>query len=113
MIYSLIHKVSVLAIKLFFYFFAKSALFNSRLKKRILTRLNLVPVYRKIDSEKNMEGNINSFNKGYEILENSGAFLIFPEGVSIGKRVLEKIKTGAARIGLEAESKNKYLQNIE
>ena len=88
MIYSLIHKVSVLAIKLFFYFFAKSTLFNSRLKKRILTRLNLVPVYRKIDSEKNMEENINSFNKGYEILENSGAFLIFPEGVSIGKRVL-------------------------
>ena len=154
MIYSLIHKVSVLAIKLFFnqisiqnkhivpatgpiifvanhpnffmnpliigpycprklYFFAKITLFNSRLKKRILTRLNLVPVYRKIDSEKNMEENINSFNKRYEILENSGAFLIFPEGVSIGKRVLEKIKTGAARIGLEAESKNKYLQNIE
>jgi 1-acyl-sn-glycerol-3-phosphate acyltransferase len=70
-------------------------------------------VYRKIDSEKNMEENINSFNKGYEILENSGVFLIFPEGVSIGKRVLEKIKTGAARIGLEADSKNKYLQNIE
>jgi 1-acyl-sn-glycerol-3-phosphate acyltransferase len=60
-----------------------------------------------------MEENINSFNKGYEILENSGVFLIFPEGVSIGKRVLEKIKTGAARIGLEADSKNKYLQNIE
>jgi 1-acyl-sn-glycerol-3-phosphate acyltransferase len=34
------------------YFFAKITLFNSRLKKRILTRLNLVPVYRKIDSEK-------------------------------------------------------------
>ena len=153
MIYSLIHKVSVLAIKLFFnqisiqnkhivpatgpiifvanhpnffmdpliigsycprklYFFAKSTLFNSQLKKRILTRINLVPVYRKIDDEKNMKGNVNSFNKGYEILENSGAFLIFPEGVSIGKRVLEKIKTGAARIGLEAESKNNFDLNI-
>jgi len=153
LIYSLIHKVSVLAIKLFFnqisiqnkhivpatgpiifvanhpnffmdpliigsycprklYFFAKSTLFNSQLKKRILTRINLVPVYRKIDDEKNMKGNVNSFNKGYEILENSGAFLIFPEGVSIGKRVLEKIKTGAARIGLEAESKNNFDLNI-
>ena len=153
MIYSIIHKISVLAIKLFFnqisiqnkhivpatgpiifvanhpnffmdpliigsycprklYFFAKSTLFNSQLKKRILTRINLVPVYRKIDDEKNMKGNVNSFNKGYEILENSGAFLIFPEGVSIGKRVLEKIKTGAARIGLEAESKNNFDLNI-
>jgi len=153
LIYSLIHKISVLAIKLFFnqisiqnkhivpttgpiifvanhpnffmdpliigsycprklYFFAKSTLFNSQLKKRILTKLNLVPVYRKIDDEKNMSGNVNSFKKGYKILENSGAFLIFPEGVSIGKRVLEKLKTGAARIGLEAEFKNDFNLNI-
>ena len=153
MFYSLIHKISVLAIKLFFnqisiqnkqivpntspiifvanhpnffmdpliigsycprqlYFFAKSTLFNSPLKKRILTRLNLVPVYRKIDDKENMEGNVNSFNKGYRILENNGAFLIFPEGISVGKRVLEKIKTGAARIGLEAELKNDFALNI-
>ena len=153
MFYSLIHKISVLAIKLFFnqisiqnkkivsntspiifvanhpnffmdpliigsycprqlYFFAKSTLFNSPLKKRILTRLNLVPVYRKIDDKENMGGNVNSFNKGYRILENNGAFLIFPEGISVGKRVLGKIKTGAARIGLEAELKNDFDLNI-
>ena len=153
MLYSLIQKISVLAIKLFFnqisiqnkqivpntspiifvanhpnffmdpliigsycprqlYFFAKSTLFNSPLKKRILTRLNLVPVYRKIDDKENMGGNVNSFNKGYKILENNGAFLIFPEGISVGKRVLEKIKTGAARIGLEAELKNDFDLNI-
>jgi len=59
-----------------------------------------------------MGGNVNSFNKGYRILENNGAFLIFPEGISVGKRVLEKIKTGAARIGLEAELKNDFALNI-
>ena len=153
MLYSLIQKISVLAIKLFFnqisiqnkqivlntspiifvanhpnffmdpliigsycprqlYFFAKSTLFNSPLKKRILTRLNLVPVYRKTDDKENMGGNVNSFNKGYKILENNGAFLIFPEGISVGKRVLEKLKTGAARIGLEAELKNDFYLNI-
>tara|TARA_B100001179_G_scaffold70385_1_gene49181 strand:- start:620 stop:1834 length:1215 start_codon:yes stop_codon:yes gene_type:complete len=94
------------------YFFAKSTLFNSPLKKRILTRLNLVPVYRKTDDKENMGGNVNSFNKGYKILENNGAFLIFPEGISVGKRVLEKLKTGAARIGLEAELKNDFDLNI-
>ena len=118
MIYSLIHKVSVLAIKLFFnqisiqnkhivpatgpiifvanhpnffmdpliigsycprqlYFFAKSTLFNSPLKKRILTRLNLVPVYRKTDDKENMGGNVNSFNKGYKILENNFIWFIW------------------------------------
>ena len=153
MLYSLIHKISVLAIKLFFnrisiqnkhivpvagpiifvanhpnffmdplivgsycprklYFFAKSTLFNSSIKKWALTKFNLVPVYRKIDDKENMGKNINSFNKGYEILEKNGAFLIFPEGVSIGKRVLEKLKTGAARIGLEAEFKNDFNLNI-
>ena len=71
-----------------------------------------MPVYRKIDDEENMGRNKDSFKKGYEILENNGAFLIFPEGVSIGKRVLEKLKTGAARIGLEAESKNDFDLNI-
>ena len=50
-----------------------------------------MPVYRKIDDEDNMGKNKDSFKKGYEILENNGAFLIFPEGVSIGKRVLEKL----------------------
>ena len=83
-------------------------LFNSSIKKWALTKFNLVPVYRKIDDKENMGGNINSFKKGYEILEKNGAFLIFPEGVSIGKRVLEKLKTGAARIGLEAEFKNDF-----
>jgi len=58
-----------------------------------------------------MGKNEDSFIKGYEILENNGAFLIFPEGISMGKRILEKIKTGAARIGLEAESKNDFSLN--
>ena len=153
MLYSVIHKISLLAIKLFFnqitlqnkemvpangpvifvanhpnffmdplivgslsprklHFFAKSTLFNTPIKNWILSRLPLVPVYRKLDDEKNMNKNQDSFNTGYEILENNGAFLIFPEGVSMGKRILEKIKTGAARIGLEAESKNDFDLNI-
>ena len=60
----------------------------------------------------NMGKNLSSFKKGYEILEKNGAFLIFPEGVSIGKRVLEKLKTGAERIGLESEFKNDFNLNI-
>jgi 1-acyl-sn-glycerol-3-phosphate acyltransferase len=93
------------------HFFAKSTLFDSRLKEFILSKLNLIPIYRKIDDEENMGKNEDSFIKGYEILENNGAFLIFPEGISMGKRTLEKIKTGAARIGLEAESKNEFSLN--
>lgn len=152
MLYSIIHKISGLALKLFFnqvsiqnrdqvpkdgpvifvanhpnffmdplivgsccprtlHFFAKSTLFNSRLREIVLSKFNLIPIYRKIDDEANMGKNMDSFVKGYEILEKDGSFLIFPEGISMGKRVLEKIKTGAARIGLEAELRNDFNLN--
>ena len=115
MLYSVIHNISLLAIKLFFnqitlqnkemvpangpvifvanhpnffmdpliagsycprklYFFAKSTLFNSSIKKWILTRLNLVPVYRKIDDKENMGKNKDSFKKGYKYLKIMGLF---------------------------------------
>ena len=152
MLYSIIHNLSLITLKLFFnkvsildkdkvpkntpvifvanhpnffmdplivgsccprilHFFAKSTIFNSSLKKYFLRKLNLIPIFRKIDDEKNMGNNANSFIKGYEILENNGAFLIFPEGISMGRRVLEKLKTGAARIGLEAEERNGFSLN--
>ena len=93
------------------HFFAKSTIFSSRFKNFILHKLNLIPIYRKIDDEANMGKNVDSFIKGYEILEKNGAFLIFPEGISMGRRVLEKLKTGAARIGLEAEARNHFSLN--
>ena len=152
MLYSFIHRVALLALKLFFnevtiqnrekvpqntpvifvanhpnffmdplivgsccprvlHFFAKSTIFSSRFKNFILHKLNLIPIYRKIDDEANMGKNVDSFIKGYEILEKNGAFLIFPEGISMGRRVLEKLKTGAARIGLEAEARNHFSLN--
>ncbi len=152
MLYSFIHKVALLALKLFFnevtiqnrekvpqnspvifvanhpnffmdplivgsccprilHFFAKSTIFSSRFKNLILDKLNLIPIYRKIDDEANMGKNVDSFIRGYEILEKNGAFLIFPEGISMGRRVLEKLKTGAARIGLEAEARNNFSLN--
>ena len=45
--------------------------------------------------------------KAYNILEKNGAFLIFPEGISVAERKLNKIKTGAARIGFGAMVNNK------
>ena len=93
------------------HFFAKSTIFSSRFKNFILEKLNLIPIYRKIDDEANMGKNVDSFIRGYEILEKNGAFLIFPEGISMGRRVLEKLKTGAARIGLEAEARNNFSLN--
>ena len=46
--------------------------------------------------------------RAYSILENHGSFLIFPEGISVAGRKLNKIKTGAARIGFGALTNNNW-----
>ncbi len=93
------------------HFFAKATLFNHPISKWFLTKLQLVPVYRRQDNPKETAKNVDAFSKGYNILKNEGAFLIFPEGISTGDRTLSKIKTGAARIGLGAEANNNWSLN--
>jgi 1-acyl-sn-glycerol-3-phosphate acyltransferase len=94
------------------HFFAKSTLFNHWIKRFFLKKLKLIPVYRRQENPSLGEKNKKTFDKGYEILENKGAFLIFPEGISTGDRTLKKIKTGAVRIGLGAELKNNFNLNV-
>lgn len=90
------------------YFFAKSTLFNNPISGWFLKQMQLVPVYRKQDNPTLMHKNESTFTKGFEILSKGNAFLIFPEGISTGDRILSEIKTGAARIGLGAECENNW-----
>ena len=94
------------------FFFAKATLFNNTFTNWILKNLQLVPVYRKQDDPSKANKNTDTFEKGYQILEEDGAFLIFPEGISTGDRKLSKIKTGAARIGFGAMVRNNWALNI-
>jgi len=94
------------------YFFAKSTIFNNFFTRWILNQLRVVPVYRKQDNPTQTNKNIDTFYKGYEILESGESFLIFPEGTSTGDRTLGKIKTGAARIGFGAIENNNWRLNI-
>lgn len=86
-------------------FFAKNTLFNTPLNRWFLGKLQLIPMYRTQDNPQSLNKNTDSFSAGFNILKNNGSFLIFPEGISTGERILHKIKTGTARIGLEAEAK--------
>ena len=94
------------------FFFAKSTLFNNPFSKWLLPKLQLVPVYRKQDDSTQINKNEDTFEKGFQILKDKGAFLIFPEGVSTGDRTLSKIKTGAARIGFGAMVNNNWELDI-
>lgn len=95
------------------FFLAKAEVFRSPLAKWLLPKFNMIPVYRKQDNPSQMHRNEETFDKCYEHLLNKGTIMIFPEGVSLTQRKLEKIKTGAARIALGAEAANDYKLGVK
>ncbi len=90
------------------FFLGKGELFKSKFATWILPKFNVIPVYRKQDDPSQMSKNEETFIKCYRHLENNGAILMFPEGVSIIERKLRPVKTGAARIVLGAEARNNF-----
>jgi 1-acyl-sn-glycerol-3-phosphate acyltransferase len=95
------------------FFLGKGELFRGTFAKWLLPKLNIIPVYRKQDDPSQMNKNADTFKKCFEHLEQGGAILIFPEGVSITERKLKPIKTGAARIALGAEAKNNFSLGVK
>ena len=95
------------------FFLAKGVVFRSKIAQFILPKLNMIPVYRMQDDPSMLKKNDETFEKCYEHLETGGVILIFPEGVSLTERKLRKIKTGAARIALGAETRNEFKLGIK
>lgn len=89
------------------YFMAKGTLFNSKLKMKILRSLNMIPINRVGEGKVKGVSNQDSFQACYNLLENGKTLLIFPEGTSYQERFLRELKSGTARIALEAEKRNK------
>src|SRR6478672_7458924 len=85
-------------------FLAKSTLFENSIGAFVLRTLEILPVYRRIDSGAKLESNFSTFENCYELLRRGRCIAIFPEGISHDEPQLQKIKTGAARIALGAVS---------
>lgn len=88
------------------YYMAKGTFFNSRFKRWLLTGLGMIPINRQTDSKTKGVSNEDSFEACYRILEEGKTLVIFPEGNSYKERLLRKLKSGTARIALEAEKRN-------
>lgn len=88
------------------YFLAKGTFFNSRLKRIILKSLKLIPINRSVEEKLESISNKDSFEACYQVLEEGKKLVIFPEGNSLLERRLRQLKTGTARIALEAERRN-------
>lgn len=95
------------------YFLAKGTFFNAPIKKWFLNSLNLIPINRAVDGKTDGVKNEDSFEACYKVLEKGNTLLIFPEGNSTLERQLRQLKSGTARIALEAENRNNGTLNIK
>ncbi len=85
-----------------------AGLFSNKLKSWFLRSCGVIPVYRREDAPDKMEQNIAAFEACFQALEKGETIGIFPEGTSDMLRKVKRVKTGAARIVLEAERRNHY-----
>ncbi len=88
------------------HFLAKSGLFKKRFAGWFLRGMGVIPVYRKQDDPAQMDKNEQAFEACYQALAAGQALALFPEGLSHDDLQLKPLKTGAARIALEAEQAN-------
>ena len=86
-------------------FLAKSTLWKIPLLRPFLRLAGSIPVYRPQDKE-DTSRNAETFTRAGEVLAERGAIALFPEGKSHSQPGLQPLRTGAARIVLEAERKH-------
>ncbi|MDQ3263210.1 MAG: 1-acyl-sn-glycerol-3-phosphate acyltransferase [Myxococcota bacterium] len=83
-------------------FLAREPLFRAPVFGWILRGLGALPVFRKQDHPGQTEKNQGTFDSASRALLAQGAITLFPEGKSHSEPRLAEIKTGAARIALQA-----------
>lgn len=82
------------------------------LLSRFIRALGVVPVFRPEDGRARMVKNRASFAHSASLLESGGVICIFAEGESHAEREVRELRTGTARIVLEAEERNDYELNV-
>jgi 1-acyl-sn-glycerol-3-phosphate acyltransferase len=83
-------------------FLAKSTLWQVPGLRILLDAAGSIPVYRRQDAGEDTSRNRETFARCHEVLAAGGAIALFPEGISHDAPRLATLKTGAARIALEA-----------
>ncbi|MSR21883.1 MAG: hypothetical protein EXR91_13090 [Gemmatimonadetes bacterium] len=87
---------------------AKAPLFEQALVGTVLRGLGGLPVYRRQDEPELMHLNDRTFDSAIEALHAGGAVQIYPEGHSHSEPALAPLRTGAARIALQAEARHDW-----
>ena len=89
------------------HFVAYSGLFKPWALGVVLRLCGALPVYRRDDAAELMHRNEDTFRAVHELFDAGGVVLVFPEGHSETDRGLLKLKTGAARLALAQEDRDR------
>lgn len=84
------------------YSLARGDAFANNLYSKLLTSLNMFPVYRISEGVENLEHNYKTFEQCENIFRNNGIVLIFSEGRCINEWHLRPLKKGTARLAISA-----------
>lgn len=84
-------------------FLGKSTLWDIKPLRPILEGAKVIPVYRRQDKGVDTSRNREAFAASRRVLTEGGVICLFPEGKSHNRPTLAPLKTGAARMALEAE----------
>lgn len=83
-------------------FFAKAPLFDVPVLGRLMHALGMLPAFRAQDAGAQVCRNLESLNVGAQALARGDVVGIFPEGKSHDSLKLEQIRSGAARMAVQA-----------
>jgi 1-acyl-sn-glycerol-3-phosphate acyltransferase len=84
--------------------------FRNPFFRRLLSALNMFPVYRVTEGVENLNINYATFEKCIELFRKQGIVLIFSEGKCINEWRLRPLKKGTARLAINSWEENIPLQ---
>lgn len=89
------------------HYLATAALFRNPIMARFLKAVGAIPVYRRQDDPDKMDKNVSTFDACVTTLAAGGLIGTYPEGTTHAESRVQRIKTGAARIALDYESRRR------
>jgi 1-acyl-sn-glycerol-3-phosphate acyltransferase len=92
------------------YSLARGDVFKGKFISKILSSLNMLPVYRISEGAENLGNNYSTFDACNTIFKKNGIVLIFSEGRCINEWKLRPLKKGTARLALAAWQENYPLE---